>query len=275
MTHEFAVTGPIHVRASVRSTDVVVTAGAPDVATVRLESSRDAAERNAFAAATIVELTDDVLRIEARLPRFFSRGRTCVHVTIPAGSSLQVETGSGDITVTAPLTRAAVRAGSGDIDLAVVDDIDLTTGSGDIRVMTLRTGWVTTGSGDVTVDTVTESLRTRTGSGDVGVGSATRLESTSGSGSVTVDRLEGEAVARSASGSVTVRRAVAGAMELRSTSGDVTVAVERGTAVLMDFSTVSGRMRSGLDAGGEPSPDEQRLELRVRTVSGDIDIRRA
>lgn len=275
MNHEFAITGPVQVRAKVRASDVVVTESDSAAVTVHLETGRDAAEQGAFAAGTLVELTGDVLLIETRLPRFFSRRRSQIRVAVPAGSSLQVETGSGNLTCTVPVARVAIRTGSGDVHLTDADDVEVTAGSADIRVSTLRTGRVTTGSGDVTVGTATESLTTRTGSGDVEVGYAARLESVSGSGSVAIDRVDGEALARSASGDVEVWRAEAGVLELRSTSGDVTVAAVRGTAVLLDCSTVSGRLESSLEAGGEPTPDERRLELRARTVSGDITVRRA
>lgn len=275
MTHEFTVTGPVQVRAKVRASDVVVSPSDSPTVTVRLETSRDAAEQGAFAAGTLVELTGDVLLIETRLPRFFARGRSRIRVTVPAGSSLQVETGSGDLTCTVPVTRAIVRTGSGTVHLTEADDVEVTAGSGEIRVSTLRTGRIVTGSGDVAVGTVTESLSTRTGSGDVEVGTAARLESVSGSGSVAVDRVDGTVLARSASGDVSVWRAQAGALELRSTSGDVTVAAVPGTAVLLDCSTVSGHLDSSLEAGGEPAADERRLELRARTVSGDILVRRA
>ncbi|MEE6282261.1 DUF4097 family beta strand repeat-containing protein [Georgenia sp. MJ170] len=275
MNHEFTVAGPIQVRATVRSSDLVVTAAEPGTATVRLESSRDAAERGAFAAGTVVELTGSVLHIETRLPRFFSRGATCIYVAVPPGSSLQVGTGSGDITCTAPLTRASVRTGSGNVSLAEAAEVEVTAGSGDVQVAWLGTGRITTGSGDVAVGTVGESLSTRTGSGDVTVDVASHLTATSGSGSVSVDRANGAVAARTASGDVNVWRAEAGELELRATSGNVSVAVVRGAAVLLDCTTISGRMRSSLESATEPLPDEQRLELRLGTVSGDIQISRA
>lgn len=276
MKREFSVTGPIHLQGTLRSTDLVVAVGDDHTATVLLESSRDAAERGAFAANTVVELVGDVLHLQAQLPRFFARDRTRVHVTLPAGSAVVVTSGSGDVTCSAPLARAAVRSGSGDVQLTTADDVEVVTGSGGVRITAMRTGRVQTGSGDAWVGSVEESLSTRTGSGDVTVASSRHLESTSGSGNVTVEELRGDAQVRSASGDTRVRRAVSGRIDVRSTSGDVRVAVPRGTAVLLDCSTVSGRMRSELDTADDgPGPDEDALELTARTVSGDLVVTRA
>ena len=36
--------------------------------------------------------------------------------------------------------------------------------------------------------------------------------------------------------------------------------------------TISGRVTSGLEAGGEPVADEEQVRLQLETVSGDIDV---
>lgn len=275
MTREFTVSGPIRVQASLRATDLLVSAGGPDTVTVLLESSRDAAERGAFAANTVVEMVGDVLHIQAQLPRFFARERTRIHLTLPPGSGMQVTTGSGEVISTAPLGRVTVRSGSGGVQLGEVDDVEIVTGSGDVRITSLRAGRVQTGSGGIWAGTVRESLTTRTGSGDVTVAASRHLESTSGSGDITVDELRGEARLRTASGDARVRRAAAGRLDVKSTSGDVHVAVPQGTAVLLDCSTVSGELRCALDAAGEPGPEDESLELVGRTVSGDLAVDRA
>lgn len=275
MHHDFTVSGPLQVRARVRSADLVLTTSEPGTASVRLQSSRDAAERGSFAAGTLVELVGDVLIVESRQPRSFSRKQTRIHVAVPAGSSLHADTGAGDITGTVPLTVAKVRAGSGDTDLTDVEDAVVTAGSGDVRIASLGTGRVTTGSGDAAIGTVADSLHLRTGSGDGAVGSAARLTATTGSGSLVVERVDGELSASGAQGDVSVWRAEQGVLSIRSTSGDVTVGVPRGTAALMDVATQSGRIRSALEACERAADDERRLELHLHTTSGDIELRRA
>src|SRR5699024_5520635 len=151
---------------------LVVAEGDVDTATVLLESSRDTAE---FAASTVVELVGDVLHVQASAPRMFSRDRTRVEITVPAGSGVDVVPGSDAVRCTAPLGRVTVRSGSGAVLVTQGEDVDVVTGSGTARLGSVRAGRVHTGSGDVWVGTVQESLTARTGSGDITVASARRL----------------------------------------------------------------------------------------------------
>jgi hypothetical protein len=61
----------------------------------------------------------------------------------------------------------------------------------------------------------------------------------------------------------------------QSVSGDVLVAVRRGAKVYLDCNTLSGDTSSELDMTGEPAADGPLIEIRVKTVSGDIAITRA
>ena len=60
-------------------------------------------------------------------------------------------------------------------------------------------------------------------------------------------------------------------------SGDVSVATRPGLALWIDAQSVSGTMRSDLEVGDYPATEasESPVELRVRTVSGDVRISRA
>ena len=60
-------------------------------------------------------------------------------------------------------------------------------------------------------------------------------------------------------------------------SGDVNVAARPGLALWIDAQSVSGSMRSDLDVGDLPAaePGETPVELRIRTVSGDVRIARS
>jgi len=275
--HDFPVTGPVRVQADVRSSDLTVVADDVARATVRLDPTRSDGDGQALVEATLVQLAGDTLRIEVppSRTRLFSPGaRLRITVTVPAGSSLDATSGSGDVTSVGRLAAAAVRVGSGDVDLAETVDLDVTTGSGDVTVASLDTGQVLTGSGDTSVGTVRRFLRTRSGSGDVVVGLVADLEGTTGSGDLLVRELAGRAVVRTASGDLTVHRAAHGHLEATTASGDVSVRVADGTAVMLDCSTVSGGLRSSLEPAAEPSPDEATLVLRARTVSGDVTVQR-
>ena len=49
----------------------------------------------------------------------------------------------------------------------------------------------------------------------------------------------------------------------------------RGSAALLDISTMSGRVNSELEAGGAPQGDEKQVELVLNTMSGNVNVARA
>ena len=53
-------------------------------------------------------------------------------------------------------------------------------------------------------------------------------------------------------------------------SGDVRVGIPSGLPVWTDLSTVSGSIRSSLEGAGQPAEGQDHVELRAKTVSGDI-----
>jgi hypothetical protein len=61
-----------------------------------------------------------------------------------------------------------------------------------------------------------------------------------------------------------------------SVSGDVTIGVRRGSKVYLDCNTVSGDTTSELELTSDaPAGDGPLVEIRAKTVSGDITITRA
>jgi len=117
------------------------------------------------------------------------------------GSTLTVDTGSGDITLTGSLGDVTLKAGSGDIATANLsaDQVTAEAGSGDIDVelaTAVSPVSVRTGSGEVSVrlpQHTVYAVDTETGSGDAEVSIPTNPDSTStlrirtGSGDIAVD----------------------------------------------------------------------------------------
>ncbi len=59
-------------------------------------------------------------------------------------------------------------------------------------------------------------------------------------------------------------------------AGRVSVGVAKGTAAFLDVSTMSGRVHSELEAADAPADTDKRIELIIRTMSGDdVDLARA
>jgi hypothetical protein len=80
------------------------------------------------------------------------------------------------------------------------------------------------------------------------------------------------------SGDVRVDAALEGVVQVNAISGDIHVGVRRGSSVYVDCNTISGSMNSELELSdspsqaGEPGPQ---LEVRAKTVSGDVLLTRA
>jgi hypothetical protein len=183
-----------------------------------------------------------------------------VTVTAPAGSRLAARTGAGDVVVTGRAGWAAVRTGSGEVDVAAVDgDTD-----------------VTTGSGDLVLGEVAGRARLRTGSGTVrltAAGGPTEIKA--GSGDVALGKVAGDLGVRTGSGEVRIDDACSGRFDLTTGSGELRVAVHPGVRAELDLSSGSGRARSDLRVDSAPPDDAVALHVRGRTGSGDVLVTRA
>jgi DUF4097 and DUF4098 domain-containing protein YvlB len=274
--YEYESTGPVALVAKMRASDLVVIASeSAPLVTVDVDPRRGGDD---LASATRVEMSGN--RLDVVVPKssgglFGSRGSVQVTVTLPPGSSIDVESGSGDVRSEGSLARAAIRCGSGDVSLGDVEDIRLTIGSGDSHIVATGSAVVTSGSGDIRLGRSTGRSELRTGSGDILVDEATDLSVATGSGDAIVGSAGGQVQLSSGSGDMTVRSVTHGEVAARAASGDVLVGVARGTAALLDCSSITGGVSSDLQSGAEPGADELGVVLRLRTVSGDILVRRA
>jgi DUF4097 and DUF4098 domain-containing protein YvlB len=217
---------------------------------VRIETSAEATQ-------THVELSgpnEDDARIEQRRDQivveiekrklFGFKGEHTVIVTAPFGTRVDANVASADVEGSGRLGNVSVDTASGDVRLAAVDGrLEVNTASGDLRV-----------------DFVAEDVRVNSASGDITVGEA-----------------EHDAKIRTASGDIVIRSAVRGKIDITSASGDVEVGIRRGSEVFIDASSMSGDMSSELDVSDAPPPesDGPNIDLRARTMSGDVTVRRA
>lgn len=276
MRYSFETTGPITVAAKMRSSDLVVTVSeAAAEAVVDVQPRRGGDD---VVAGTRVEMLGD--RLEIAVPKsvgslFRSSGSVLVTATIPAGSSLEVESGSGDVRAQGALATADVRSGSGDVVLESAEEARLTAGSGDLALEHVGTIRATAGSGDIRVGTATARSELRTGSGDITITRAADLSVVTGSGDAIIEQIDGSVALSAGSGDLIVRNAENGEVQAKTASGDVLVGVARGTAALLDCSSVSGRVTTDLSSGDAPEEGERGVVLRLRSVSGDVRVQRA
>lgn len=198
-----------------------------------------------------------------------------VDITAPSRSTLTTKLGSADLEATGTLGGCRLRTGSGDLHLQHVDgEALLETGSGDVDVETasgeLR---VKCGSGDVNVGRAAGATSISTGSGDVEVGTAEGpVQVKSGSGDLRVREPHDDLALSTASGDLVVDSITRGALRANNVSGDIHVGVPSGVPVWTDISCVTGSVRSNLRGAGQPADGQDYVELRARTVSGDIQL---
>lgn len=182
-----------------------------------------------------------------------------VTVRCPEGSDVDLDSQSADLEGRGRLGVVSVRSASGDVTLEDAAAVSHTTASGDL-----------------TAGVVADALTVKSASGDVdvrAVGGATSLNTVSGD--VRIGSTGGTAAVRTVSGDVELEAVGAGVV-VGSVSGDVEVAAVPGLVLWIDAQSVSGTMTSELDVGDEPAePGQAPVELRVRTVSGDVRVARS
>jgi hypothetical protein len=266
--YEFDRTEPVTVVLQLGGGAADITA-AEDARTVQVTVTpiEDTEAARTVAEQTQVQMEHDVLSVRVpksggwkwrRLPK------VRVVVRVPAGGRLQAKAGSCDIRATGRYADTIINLGSGD---GWVEHI-----AGDARLETA--------SGDIGADRVDGALRIVSASGDIRVGDVTGdVAADCASGDITIRAAGGSLKAETASGDIEVGRITRGKAGLRSASGDVAVGVTAGTGVWLDLDTASGRTTSDLTMGepadaGSPELPTVTLELRVRTASGNIHVRR-
>jgi DUF4097 and DUF4098 domain-containing protein YvlB len=183
-------------------------------------------------------------------------------IKVAAGSSCDVNTASADISCVGDLEALGLSTASGDVTVA--------SASGPVSVKTA--------SGDIFIDRVGDEVRIDSTSGDTQIGEvAGNVDIKSTSGDVTVGRCGGSVFAHAISGDIQFKEISAGRAEIEAMSGDISVAVAPGIGVYLDLSAMSGDVRSDLDEDGDDSGSSQQpdLQLRCRTISGDIRVRKA
>ena len=269
---EFDRTTPVTVALRAQHGEVDITAtdrAVVQVDVVPLDNSEEAADA---ARNTRVALEGDTLIVQTPDSsgwQWRRRQRLGITIRVPTGSSLAAKTASADVRATGRYAVAQVSLASGD---AWLDEV-----TGDARL--------DAASGDLTVGRVGGALHISSASGDIVVGDVTGdVSSSSASGDITIRGAGGSVKASTASGDIEIGVVRRGQARLDAASGDIVVGVAAGTGVWLDVSTVSGSTVNDLFMGGAPTgaasgdlPAGQTgaaLELRIRTASGDIHIRR-
>lgn len=270
MEKSFEVTGPVELEVRLASGEVVVDPTLDGRVEVELEGHDEESQRLVEAAR--VELRD-------------GGGRARVLVDVPqrrGGFGISLVFGRQGVScrVRCPVeTAVTVRTKSADVDVqSRVDSLTVTTASGDVRAREVTDGVnVKSASGDVRVGDVGGGLNVQTASGDVEAGAVRGpVNVATASGDVSVDAAAENVNVNTVSGDQRHGAVLSGHVSANSVSGDVAVGVRRGSQVYLDCNTLSGDTSSELEISGDaPAGDGPLVEIRAKTVSGDIRITRA
>lgn len=267
-THQFETHEPV---------DLFVENGSGSVTITALEATETTVEvTGRHADETIVK--QDGTQVSVIAPKMRSGflggdNKLDMEIRVPTDSTLVVRTGSADVTATGSYRGGQVKSGSGDVTIEILDGPSVVeTGSGDIRIDTADQELkVKSGSGDVRVQYAGGAIAVSTGSGDIEIGTSTAPAVVkTGSGDLDLGEARDDVLMSTGSGDLTIRTARRGKLTAKGASGDVQIGVPAGVPVWTDLSTVSGDIRSGLEGVGEPEEGADHIELRAKTVSGDI-----
>lgn len=267
MQYTFDTPAPTSLYVEIGSGRVDVDAGETTETSVEIEG-KDAE------AVQVEQRDDQIVVIGPRSSGFFGGGRDLrVRVTMPTDSRFATKVGSADVGARGRLGETMVKSGSGDVRIENIGgDALLETGSGDISVViasgALR---IKSGSGDVDIDKVQGPTSISTGSGDVEIGTAGDVVQTkSGSGDTTIGNATKDVSVTTASGDLVIEKMHRGQLRANNVSGDIHIGVPAGTPVWTDIHSVTGSVRSDLATTGAPAEGQDYIEMRAKTVSGDI-----
>jgi DUF4097 and DUF4098 domain-containing protein YvlB len=209
------------------------------------------------------------LRIDSSDPRFeihqrmnvveaSGSGRTYVSVNVPPMADLEIETSSGDITVTTPVALLDGSTASGNIDFDSTERLRAQTASGRIRGNRVDgEASCVTASGSIKITQLMDQADLSTGSGDV-----------------TITECAGIIHCATRSGSVRIERLTAPTAKIKSMSGRVKLGIPPRTRLDLDAESLSGKV-SLPEPNPRPEPPEREISVKVRLVSGDLKVERA
>ena len=188
--------------------DVTLVGGQPGAITV-VAVKHVAFVGNADRIEVILQPQEGGLLIETKKPASMINAWVTLNIRAPAGTVLDLKTGSGTVDVSGINGGAKVHTGSGAVTAHdLKGSVDLQTGSGRVNAVTISGPLhVDTGSGQVDLEAVVGEINAHTGSGGMDVRLSTgpvRLET--GSGGINYQGTpEGDCRFQTGSGGITLR----------------------------------------------------------------------
>jgi DUF4097 and DUF4098 domain-containing protein YvlB len=258
MKKTFETPGPITVRVRIPAGHISVETVPGDETEVQVEPAEGSglpridSRRSAKGSVVTVEAEED--------RRFWRRRSYRVSVRCPEGSDVEVRTASADLEGRGLFAALDARSASGQVRVdSVAGPVAVNTASGDIELGQAH--------GSVEVHSV---------SGKVAIGLAGGpARVTSASGDLRVGRAEGSVEGHSVSGHQRIDAVAAGSVWLETVSGDVEVGVLPGVELWLDLQSLSGQVLSELTSSNGLEGDVPAIEIRLKSVSGDLRVYRS
>ena len=278
----FDTPNPINATISVVGGTVRVSAGDAGSTTVTVEptDSSNAEDRKA-AEQTRVEYTNGQLLVRAPklrswLPRS-TGGAIDVHVALPAASNVHAGGALADFALDGPLGDIRLKTGLGHVQVEHAATLNIKSGTGDVSVDRVAGhADIATGSGEVRVRELDATAVIKNSNGDTWVGTARGdLRVSAANGDIAIDAAHASAVAKSANGDVRIGEALRQSVVLETSIGDLEVGIPEGTAAWLDVRAAAGKVHNSLDAAAAPDAAAETVEVRARTTVGDVVIRRS
>jgi hypothetical protein len=268
MQKSFDVQGPVELDVRLTSGDIEVDPSAEGRVEIELIAHDEESQRLVDNAR--IELSPhghrptilvDVPQKKGFSISIFGRSGIECRIRCPHVSGLSVRTKSADISTRGTIGGLNVQTASGDLDVnRVSGGVNVKSASSDFSAREVGGGVnIQTASGDIDLSIARGPINVTSVSGDISIGEA-------------YDNVN----ANSVSGDQDHGAVMQGVVAAHSVSGDVTIAVRRGSKAFLDCTTVSGDTTSELELTSDaPAGNGPLVEIRAKTVSGDIRITRA
>lgn len=246
------------------------------------EASTQAAEQ------TSVEYKNGKLLLKMPKPRrgLFSRSRSieaekdsAIHIAIelPAGSDLSGEAALGYLTGRGRLGSFRFSSACGSVQLEETAGLRVETALGDVSVGRVSgAADITATQGNLKIDYIDGPARIKNLSGTTVIGDVTgELHLTATSGEVSVGRAHSDVQAKNTNGDIYVGEVMRGEIDLETTRGSIGVGVREGSAAHLEARALIGGVHNVLNDTAAPADPASTVQLRTRTVIGEINIHRA
>jgi DUF4097 and DUF4098 domain-containing protein YvlB len=203
-------------------------------------------------------------------------GSVDVSIELPTGSHVHSTASMGDFHGEGQLGDCRIKISMGSIRLDSVRALNLGTASGAVVVDQVAGPLeANTGAGEVRIGQIAGTGLVKNSNGDTKIteiGGDLRVRAANGN--IAVERAHASIDARTANGRIRVGEVVRGKVVLESATGELEIGIHEGTAAYLDLNAMTGRVHNELESSDAPGKEEERVEVRARTVSGDIVVRR-